>query len=86
MQHALIGERGKRVFRMGDGIRVKVAQVSTERKQIDFVLAEVGSAAFPNPWETTDAYPRIEVRGKRPKSVPGKDGKRTRGGGRGNGR
>jgi len=39
-QHLLVGEYGNRLFRMGDGIRVKVAQVSTERKQIDFVLSD----------------------------------------------
>jgi exoribonuclease R len=28
------------VFRLGDAVRVRVASVSVERKQIDFVLAD----------------------------------------------
>ncbi len=41
-RHLLQGRRRKRVFRLGDPVRVRVASVSVERKQIDFVLAESG--------------------------------------------
>jgi ribonuclease R len=39
-QHRLVGRRRGRVFRVGDQVRVRVASVSIERKQIDLVLAE----------------------------------------------
>ena len=35
-QHCLRGERRKRVYRIGDGIRVRVDRVDRERKRIDF--------------------------------------------------
>lgn len=39
-QYALIGERRGKRYRLGDSIRVKVANVNAERREIDFVLAE----------------------------------------------
>jgi ribonuclease R len=39
-RHLLKGRRRGRVFRLGDPVRVRVASVSLERKQIDFVLAD----------------------------------------------
>lgn len=39
-QYALIGERSGKRLRLGDSIIVKVAKVTPERRQIDFVLAE----------------------------------------------
>lgn len=39
-QYALIGERHGKRLRLGDTIVVKVAKVTPERRQIDFVLAE----------------------------------------------
>ncbi len=38
--HCLRGERKKRVFRIGDRVRVRVDRVDTVRKRIDFTLAE----------------------------------------------
>jgi ribonuclease R len=66
-QHALVGERTKEVFRIGDRVRVRVAGVSPEKKQIDFVVADTGEgrparAASPD----REYYPRIPVKGKRP--------------------
>jgi ribonuclease R len=43
-RHQLEGRRRGRVFRLGDAVRVRVASVSVERKQIDFVLADGPSA------------------------------------------
>jgi ribonuclease R len=40
-EHALRGRRTGRRFRIGDPVRVTVAGVSVERRQIDFALAEV---------------------------------------------
>ncbi len=39
-RHLLRGRRRGRIFRVGDPVRVRVASVSIERKQIDFVLAD----------------------------------------------
>lgn len=39
-QHTLSGERGGRVFRLADRLRVKVARVDLETSRIDFVLDE----------------------------------------------
>ncbi len=39
-RHLLQGRRRGRVFRLGDPVRVRVASVSIERRQIDFVLAD----------------------------------------------
>jgi len=39
-QHCLAGRRRGRTFRIGDAVRVRVASVSIERKQIDLVLVD----------------------------------------------
>lgn len=39
-QMALIGERNRRVFRMGDPVRVQITRASKEDLQIDFALVE----------------------------------------------
>lgn len=39
-RHSLIGERRKRVFRIGDKVRVRVDRVDRERKRIDFSLSK----------------------------------------------
>jgi ribonuclease R len=64
-QHTLMGEHSRAVFRLGDPVRVRLVRVSTERKQIDFVLAGQGDVA-PGDFLTADErYPKIPVRGKR---------------------
>ena len=37
-----VGRRNKRVYKLGDRIRVQVVRVDKEQKEIDFVLAERG--------------------------------------------
>lgn len=69
-RHSLVGERTKETFRIGDRVSVLVAAVSIERRQVEFVLAGLhearpGSAARA---PATEEYPRIPVRGKRPKA------------------
>jgi ribonuclease R len=39
-RHCLRGERRKRVYRIGDSVRVRVDRVDRERKKIDFSLME----------------------------------------------
>jgi len=46
-QHCLAGRRRGRTFRIGDAVRVRVASVSIERKQIDLVLVDDGPAGRP---------------------------------------
>ena len=67
-QHTLVGEHTGRVFRIGDKIRVTVANVSTEKKQIDFVLAETGARTAPMV-SSVEEYPKIPVKGKRPTAI-----------------
>jgi ribonuclease R len=49
-QHALRGRRSRRTFRIGDFLTVRVAGVSVERRQIDFVLAGESAKAPAKPW------------------------------------
>jgi ribonuclease R len=39
-QYALVGERTRRRFRLGDPVKVRVARVDVEERKIDFVLIE----------------------------------------------
>ena len=43
--YCLIGERTRKVYRLGDLVRIRVAQVDLASRNIDFVLAETQSAA-----------------------------------------
>jgi len=69
-QHSLVGERLKETYRLGDKVRVTVAAVNIERKQVEFVLAGLherrpGAAPPPGSGE----YPKIPVQGKRPRAL-----------------
>lgn len=81
-QHALVGERSREVFRIGDRVRVRVANVSLEKKQIDFVWVKKTPSAAEN--TKTNEYSRVPVTGKRPPRGKGGGGKRKspRSGGR----
>jgi len=48
-KHRLIGERTRKIFRLGDKVRVKVVRVSLDEARIDFELADgaVAGAAAP---------------------------------------
>jgi ribonuclease R len=67
-QHTLIGEHCRKTFRIGDRVRVKLAGVSSEKKQIDFVLVEAARPETKDYLSGTENYPKIPVRGKRPGS------------------
>ncbi|WP_306535423.1 ribonuclease R [Geobacter sp.] len=69
-QHSLVGERLKETYRLGDKVRVTVAAVNIERKQVEFVLAglhERRPGAAPPPG--SEEYPRVQVTGKRPRAL-----------------
>jgi ribonuclease R len=76
-QHALIGRRLKRVFRIGDRVRVKVAAVVPATRRIEFVLAAHTGAAPQVRQSPTgqaqDEYPRIPIKGKRIAAGPSSD-------------
>ena len=42
-QHRLVGERSRRVFRIGDQLRVQVARVDLDERKVDFELIKVKS-------------------------------------------
>jgi ribonuclease R len=73
-QHALVAERTHQVFRIGDRVRVRVANVSLEKKQIDF--AWVKTSLDVAEYSESEEYPRIPVKGKRPERAKGPGGKR----------
>ena len=83
-EQTLVGEKSKVRYRIGDPVRVMVAAVSKEKRQIDFVLAGVNTAAV----TATEQYPRRAVKGKKPEgwhgvkpSAPGSRGSAERKGG-----
>jgi len=93
-EHTLVGERSGVRYRIGDRVRVVVAAVSPERRQIEFTLAGVA----PPVRATGEEYVRRQVKGKKPEGWkvggrsgggegerPGRGGKPPRrdGGGRG---
>ncbi|WP_298270934.1 ribonuclease R [Geobacter sp.] len=77
-QHALVGERSREMYRIGDRVRVVVAGASVERKQVEFVLAGLHEAREGG--EAEEEYPRVPIRGKLPK---GFTERRKQGGGGG---
>ncbi len=85
-QHALLGHRSKRILRIGDSVRVKVAAVNPATRRIEFVLVEhrsstpLHSAATVEIILPDEQFPRIPVRGKGLKGItPRNTEKRTPG-------
>ncbi len=65
-KHRLMGERTRKVYRLGDKVKVKVVRVNLDEARIDFELAQVEPRA-----------PAGE-RGRRPEGEGGRRGKRRR--------
>jgi ribonuclease R len=55
--YALVGEHGRRRFRLGDRVRVQVARVNREERKIDFVIVN----------DKDDARPARRKRSGKPK-------------------
>jgi len=66
-QHALFGENSRRFFRIGDKVRVRLVNVSLEKKQMDFTLAQTEeSKTISLESEEHAEYTGIVSKGKRP--------------------
>ncbi|HEY3308611.1 MAG TPA: ribonuclease R [Desulfuromonadaceae bacterium] len=68
-QHSLIGRQTRRIFRIGDKTRVKVAAVTPATRRIEFVLTEHNPAKVPGQPNTAlgqeEEYSHKPIRGKR---------------------
>jgi len=71
-QYALIGERTKKIFRLGDAVRVILMRVNPEERNIDFVLE--ANSAFIERANNRRPTPLQANSGK--SKIVGKDGKR----------
>ena len=82
--YALFGSGTGLRFRLGDRLRVRVAGASRERRQIDFVIAGALPSGGTISHAPAEEYPRVPVRGKRPRpkgeALSSRSGKRGRGG------
>ncbi len=66
-QHTLIGERSREIFRIGDRVRVRLENVSLEKKQLEFALADGHLPRYAAASDKVpEEYPHIPVKGKRP--------------------
>lgn len=66
LQHALIGERTSKVYRIGDEVKVRVARVSVAERTIDFELVETRQRKKP-----------VSLVGEKPAKKRGKGGGRS---------
>lgn len=66
--HSLVGRRTGRTLRIGDPARVRVVAVNPQARRIEFVLESHSTARrdVTITATTTEEYPRIPIRGKRP--------------------
>ena len=64
--YALVGEHGRRQFRLGDRVRVQVARVNREERKIDFVIVS----------DKDDSQPARRKRTSKPKRETMKKGRR----------
>jgi ribonuclease R len=80
-QHSLIGRRTKKVFRIGDKTRVRVAAVIPATRRIEFVLVDHTVSAPPDRGTiaSVDEFPRIPIKGKRLPGLARKSGDRDNG-------
>ena len=62
VRHALVGERGGRVFQLAGRLRVRVARVDLETTKIDFVLAEDAARTQERPAYSQPLERRPKVR------------------------
>jgi len=83
-QHALHGENTKRVYRLGDQVRVQVVRVDMERRQVDLGLVEILEAVRRE--ERPRGPVRTKVKPKRERRRAQRPGRRERSAKQGGGR
>ena len=78
--HSLVGRRTGRVLRIGDPARVRVVAVNPQARRIEFVLESSSTVRrkVTTTATTTEEYPRIPIRGKRPVLKGATNGNRRR--------
>jgi len=82
--HTLVGERGGRIYRLGEHVRVRIARVDLERRMIDLAVEQVLDAPREAPLgrKARAARPRREARPrttmKRPRRGAQRPGKKER--------
>jgi ribonuclease R len=66
--HALVGRRSGKILRIGDPARVRVVAVNPQARRIEFILESHSQTRkdIAVPQTTTEEYPRIPIRGKKP--------------------
>jgi ribonuclease R len=92
-QHALIGERTAKVFRIGDEVKVRCINVNVEEKTVDFEMVDMKprfgkryTADTPAPKKAQLAGNRAKRSGETDATQPSRSGKRNgQGKGKGNG-
>jgi ribonuclease R len=74
-RHRMVGQNRRRIFQVGDAVRVRVVKVNLERREIDFVLAgeesrekEEGGKKKKEKGERTEAKGARKGRSPRPKA------------------
>jgi ribonuclease R len=78
-EHALHGEHTRKSYRLGDRVRVRVARVDMERRQIDFGLVDGLEQARRDTHRARPAKSRIRLKGERRRSQrPGRRERRVR--------
>lgn len=78
--HSLVGRRTGRTLRIGDPARVRVVAVNPQARRIEFVLESHSTVRrdVTIATTTTEEYPRIPIRGKRPALKAPPNGNRRR--------
>lgn len=65
--HALVGQHSRVMYRIADKIRVRVAGVREAQRQVEFALVQTLESRGAVTRGVPEAYPRVPVKGKRPK-------------------
>ena len=78
--HSLVGRRTGRILRIGDPVRVRVVAVNPQARRIEFVLESHSTVRrdVTTTVMTSEEYPRIPIRGKRPVLKGTSNGNRRR--------
>lgn len=80
--HTLMGERYRRVYRLGDNVKIKVAKADIETRSIDFAIVEhEEDMDIPKPIANTETKPKVKAKpknGSKPKPEGKPKVKKTR--------